>query len=479
MVASAYWSPVTRYSKAELAEAKARKSLKAFTQRMFSGYTTSAHILMLIDAIEWTVNTPGARLIIDMPPRHSKSLHVSENLPAWYLGRFPDNRVIGASHTASLANTFSRRVRNKLVNPRYPFAGVKIAGDKAAVQAWDIEGHLGGYYSVGVGGSPAGVGANLIIVDDPVKNAADAESQTARDALWEWWKGDIRTRLEPGGSIIVTATRWHEDDLIGRLLGAKGKDLDSGWRHIHMPALAEPDDILGRQEGEPLWPERWSAKELQSLKEDVGTKVWTSLYQGAPTPPDGGMFKDWWWQRYTSLPKMTSLQLVLDSAFKDGVGNDYSVFALWGSDGLGSSYLINLWRQKVQYPDLMRLAHTAYAWTKQEFPGVHVSLVIEDKASGQSALQTLKKPYPTMDGTILPALPIVAYPVKATESKTSRAEGITPIVEGGRAFIPQSAPWLADWIDEHQKFPNGAHDDCVDTSVMGIARTQRGRGGLA
>jgi predicted phage terminase large subunit-like protein len=201
--------------------------------------------------------------------------------------------------------------------------------------------------------------------------------------------------------------------------------------------------------------------------------------QQEPAPADGETFKAWWWQRYVALPKLVSLELCLDSAFKDGVGNDWSVFALWGSDGRGSSYLVNLWREKLQYPDLMRLAHTAYAWAKAQFPGVYVSLVIEDKASGQSAIQTLKHPYPTMDGTILPALPVLPFPVKASESKTARAEGVTPIIEGGRAFIPASAPWLDDWLDEHQKFPNGKHDDQVDTTVMGVSRTQRPKGGLA
>jgi predicted phage terminase large subunit-like protein len=448
----------------------ARSSLRAFTARMFPGYQTSAHILALVDALEWAEQTPGARLIVDMPPRHSKSVHVSENLPAWFLGRNPDKRVIAASHTASLAYTFSRRVRNKIASDRYPFPGISVAGDKAAVQAWDIQGHQGGYLSVGVGGAPTGQGADLIVIDDPIKSAADAESETTRESIWEWYTGTLRTRLEPGGSIVLTATRWHEDDLTGRLLQA-AEEGGEPWRHIHMAAI---DD-----DGNALWPERWPVDALEKIKSAVGSRVWQAQYQGSPTPADGGLFKDWWWQRYTSLPKLVSLELCLDSAFKDGVANDYSVFALWGSDGRGSSYLVNVWRAKLQYPDLMRMAHTAHAWSRAQFPGIHISLVIEDKASGQSAIQTLKKPYPTVDGPTLPALPVVAFPVKASESKTARAEGITPIVEGGRAFIPQAAPWLADWLEEHQKFPNGKNDDQVDTSVIGLNRTQRARGGLA
>lgn len=462
--------PILRFSEDALMQMAAEGSLRYFCERMHRGYESAPHIVELVEALEWAAETPGARLIVDMPPRHSKSLHVSENLPAWYLGRHPDARVIAASHTAQLAYTFSRRVRNKIASDRYPFPGIRVAGDKAAVQGWDIADHVGGYLSVGVNGAPTGQGADLIIIDDPIKSAADADSEHVREGLWEWYTGTLRTRLEPGGSIILTATRWHEDDLTGRLLAAQTEGGES-WRHVHMTALDEA--------GNALWPDRWPVEALAAIRAAVGSRVWQSQYQGDPVPSDGGTFKPWWWQRYHPVPKLVSLELCLDSAFKDGVGNDWSAFALWGSDGKGSSYLVNVWREKLQYPDLIRMAHTAHAWSKAAFPGIHVSLVIEDKASGQSAIQTLKKPYYPAKDVELPALPVVAFPVKATEGKTARAEGITPIIEGGRAFIPDQAPWLDAWLDEHQKFPNGKHDDQVDTTVMGIARTQRARGGLA
>jgi len=217
---------------------------------------------------------------------------------------------------------------------------------------------------------------------------------------------------------------------------------------------------------------------LDRIRAAVGSRVWEAQYQGRPSPADGGMFKPHWWQRYATLPPVTAAVLVLDSAFKTGVANDYSVFALWAADGHGNSYLVNVWRAKLEYPELMKQAHIAHRWAKQRLPGIHVPVVIEDKASGQSAIQTLKKPYPTMTDGILPALPVIPHPVKATESKEARAEGVTPIVEGGRAWIPERAPWLEEWLTEHMKFPNGAHDDQVDTTVMGIVRTQRSKGGL-
>jgi predicted phage terminase large subunit-like protein len=455
--------PIMEYTADEWRQMAARKSLKSFTGRMFPGYETANHIRHLITELEWAVNTEGARLLVTMPPRHSKSLHVSENLPAWYLGRNPDKRIIAASHTASLAFTFSRRVRNKIASERYPFPGVAIAGDKGAVQAWDIAGHLGGYYAVGVGGSPTGSGGDLIVIDDPIRSAADADSETVRDALWEWYTGTIRTRLEPGGSIILTATRWHDDDLTGRLLAAQTTGGEQ-WRHVHMPALNDA--------GDALWPERWSAESLRAIKGTVGGRVWSSQYQGDPIPAEGGMFKRHWWQPYRTLPELKRVELLMDSAFKEGVENDYSVIACWGTDGNGSAYLIRVWRDRVAFPELLKMAHKAHDWARAEFPHIRVPLVIEDKASGQSALQTLKRPLPQMDGSVLPALPVIAFPVKSTENKVARAEGVTPIVEGGRAFIPaQRNGWDLDaWIQEHERFPLGTHDDQVDTTSMALSR---------
>jgi predicted phage terminase large subunit-like protein len=445
--------PILQYTADEWQAMAARRSLKSFTARMFPGYRTAPHILYLVDALEQAVHISGSRLIVTMPPRHSKSLHVSENLPAWYLGRFPDNRVIAASHTAELAHTFSRRVRNKIASERYPFAGIEIAGDKANVRAWDLAGHLGGYYAVGVGGSPVGAGADLIVIDDPIRSAADADSETVREALWEWYQGTIRTRLEPGGSMIITATRWHDDDLTGRLLTAA----DAGgeqWMHIHMPALAD--------DGVALWPDRWSAEALETIRSAVGSRVWQSQYQGSPQPAEGGTFKRHWWQSYRDLPDdIVRVEVLVDSAFKTGVSNDYSVCATWCRDSRGNAYLADVRRKRVEFPELIGMGMQAWRVAADTFPKVSVPLVPEDKASGQSAIQVWEQ---------VKDVPVIPYHVGPGETKISRAEAVTPFVEGGRVFIPESAPWLDDWLDEHDRFPNGVHDDQVDTTAMALTR---------
>lgn len=453
------YADVLANAPADLIAERARRRLQHFTARMVPGYDAAPHITdELIPALEWATSTPNARLIVTMPPRHSKSLHVSENLPAWYLGKNPTRRIIAASHTAQLAYTFSRRVRNKINDPRYPF-DVRVADDKAGVQAWDTD-QGGGYLAVGAGGSPTGSGGNGIIIDDPIRSAADADSETVRDSLWEWYQGTMRTRLEPNGWIIVTATRWHEEDLTGRLLAEADKGGEQ-WRHVYLPALSDA--------GDALWPDRWPVDALDAIRRSVGSRAWTAQYQGTPVPSEGGMFKRHWWQRYRVLPDIKAAIVTVDSAFKDGVENDFSVFALWCTDGQGNAYLVRRWKARVAFPELIRLGHEAHAYASRRFPHITVPLIVEDKASGQSAIQVWKRPY-QIKGDTLPALPVVPFTIKGTQSKVARAEGVTALVEGGRAHLPEDAEWVDDFITEHEQFPTGKHDDQVDTTSMALTR---------
>lgn len=429
----------------------ARRSLVGYGAWMMPGYIEADHVVRhMAPALEAVERGEIRRLIVTMPPRHSKSYHVSEAFPQWYLGRHPDRRVIAASHSAHLAYTFSRRNRNNIADPRFPF-DVRVAEDKGAVQAWDTTAG-GGYLAVGVGGSPTGHGANLIIIDDPIRGAADADSVTVREALWEWYQGTLRTRLEPGGAIVVTATRWHESDLTGRLLAEMERGGEQ-WHHVHLPAIND--------RGEPLWPERWPLEELNKIRVAVGSRQWAAQYQGRPMPDEGGMFKRYWWREYDQLPPLERAELYLDSAFKTGVANDYSALALWGVTDAGDLYLVKAWRDRVEFPDLLKLIERCHTEARSLLSGYVIPVVIEDKASGQSAIQTLKRaPY---------RLPVIAHTTGA-QSKIARAEGASAMAEAGRMFIPRGADWLAAWLDEHELFPTGAHDDYVDTTSMAGAR---------
>lgn len=430
----------------------ATRSLSAFAMQTYPGYQQATHISILCKALDEAISTPGSRLIVTMPPRHSKSVHVSELLPAYFLGNHPDKRIIAASHTASLAYTFSRRVRNRLNDPRWPFPNVSVADDKGAVQAWDIAGERGGYVAVGVGGSPTGHGADLIVIDDPIRSAADADSQTVRDGLWEWYQGTMRTRLEPGGSIIITATRWHEDDLTGRLLNAA---LDGGerWQHIHMPAIDE--------QGNALWPERWPVEALGMIRGSVGSRAWEAQFQGHPTPAEGGILKHVWFGLYAAIPPIAQFVFQSwDTAFKTGDKHDYSVCTTF-AHGITGTHIQDVYRERLEYPDLERAAARQFARFRPS------AVLIEDKASGQSLIQSLRR---------TTSIPVIAIP--ATSDKVARVNEIAPTIEARRVLLPIAATWLDETVHELTSFPLGAHDDIVDSISQGIAwLNKRAQGG--
>lgn len=276
------------------------------------------------------------------------------------------------------------------------------------------------------------------------------------------------------GAKIVIQQRLHVNDLAGEVIA-------QGYEHLDLPMEYEPTDhvtSIGWSDprtvpGEVLDPERYGAEEVAEKKRELGTKAYEAQYQQKPVSDEGGTFKRQWWQRYRVLPELRTIELVVDSAFKEGTANDYSVFALWGKAADGRAYLIRIWRQRVAFPDLIRLGHDAYAWATSQFPGKSILLVVEDKASGQSAIQTWSRPYHTESGK-LPALPVTPFAVKGTQSKVARAEGVTAFVEGGLVCIPDEAEWLEEWLVEHQSFPSGAHDDQVDTTSMALTRLMLG-----
>jgi predicted phage terminase large subunit-like protein len=379
--------------------------------------------------------------------------HVSERFPAWFLGRNPEQRVILASYGADLAEGSSRKVRNMLLDERWPFAGVAVASDSAAVNKWATS-RRGEVIAAGVGGAMTGFGADLLIIDDPVKGRAEADSETYRESTWDWYTEVARTRLMPGGRIVLCQTRWHEDDLAGRILARGG-----GWTVLNLPAVAGADDPLGRAPGEALWPAWFDTAELEALKTDLtneqGARGWHALYQQSPTADEGGMFKRAWFSRRwmaDALPTMTYTVLVVDSAFKTGVHNDPSSIHLWGTDGI-DYYVLDEWHGRWEFPELKRNIVAAAMARKPNL------VLIEDTASGQVAIQELRRET---------GLPIVAH--KVTAPKEARAQAVAPICEAGKVVLPSGAPWAPAWVDEHAAFPTGRHDDRVDNTSAALAR---------
>jgi len=282
---------------------KSRRHFADFCRYSNKDYQTPSHIQNLIDKLEAIERGDLRRLMVFMPPRHGKSETISKKFPAWYLGKHPDNNVIMSSYGFTLVRSFSKDVRDLIESRRYKIVfDISTAEDSRQVKDWDIAGHLGGLLAQGVGGAITGYGAHLFIIDDPFKDQKEAESQLNRDKVWDWYRSVVLTRLEPNAAIIIVMTRWHQDDLAGRILAEERLSGIKEWEVINFPALANADDILGRKEGEALWPDRYPEDVLLNTKRTVGSRVWNALYQGNPQDPEDQKFKREWFRMYGEIP---------------------------------------------------------------------------------------------------------------------------------------------------------------------------------
>ena len=405
------------------------------------------HLNLISDAVASIAEKP-LRLIVSMPPRHGKSQLLSHWTPIWFLANWSRGRIGLASYAADFASTWGRQVRDTVAET--PGLGISLSRDLTRAHDWELaEG--GGMMTAGIGGPFTGRGFDLLIVDDPVKNRAEASSPTIRQHLWDWWTSTARTRLEPGGSIIIVQTRWHEDDLVGRLLERTDHDdpfadLDE-WQHIRLPALAEEDDSLGRDLDAPLWPLRYDIRALANLRVEVGPQDWAGMFQQRPTEQGGGVFRFDWWRYASPLPEPTDEVIQFwDTAFKEGQENDYSACAtMYPAENCYP--LQDMWRGRLEFPDLVK---QVIIQAERFGPS---RIYIEDAASGQSLIQALRNET---------RLPIIA--VKVDSSKISRANAVTGQVEAGNVVLPPRAPWLDDFLDEMTAFP-GTFDDQVDAFV--------------
>jgi predicted phage terminase large subunit-like protein len=272
-----------------------------------------------------------------------------------------------------------------------------------------------------------------------------------REDIWNWYQSSFYTRLMPGGSIIMTLTRWHEDDLAGRLL-RDARDGGDKWEVIKLPALAEAGDLLGREEGEALWPEWYSRETLEQIRRVQSSRVWNSLYQQRPVAEKGNIFKRDWWRWYRELGDDYDVKIhSWDTAFKDGSTNDYSVCMTMGLKN-GNIYLIDRWKGRLEFPDLKRLASAMSYRDKVD------AVLVEDRSSGQSLIQELRR-----------ESGIGVIPVKVDRDKVSRSNAVTPLIEGGRVFLPEWGTWVEDYLDVMTAFPAGEYDDDVDATTQGLS----------
>ena len=424
----------------------AHEDLAAYALLQYPQFDFARHTQKIVSVLEQVERGKIKRLIIACPPRHGKTLVTTQMFPAWYLGRHPDRFVISASYGQELSDDFGRRVRNMMVDSlhRAVFPGCVLVENSSSMRRFDIAAG-GSYVAVGRGGSITGRGANLFLIDDPLKDREEANSETIRRLLHDWFANVAYTRLEPNGAIVLIATRWHEDDLCGWLMREHPEE---GWHILKMPAIAEEDEGW-RKEGEALWPTRFPLETLRVIKSAIGSSAWASLYQQRPAAAEGQIFRREWWQHFTVQPTLGRTIQSWDCAFKAGRENDYSVCTTWIATERGY-FLLSLWRGRVEFPELKRqLMSQAEAWSPS-------AILVEDSASGQSLIQELQTTNQ----------PIIR--VKPDSDKISRAQAVTPLIESGRVFLPESAGWLEDFEDELAAFPSAAHDDAVDSLTQAL-----------
>lgn len=424
---------------------------------MFPGYRPQWFHLLLAACLEAVERGEIDRLIVTMPPRHGKSEQVSVRFPAWYLGRNPDKRVIATSYAAHLARRFSGQARNQLLDERWPFP-VELSLDTQSKESWDLAGRRGGYISAGVGGPITGQGAHLLLIDDPVKNAQEAESEAFRDAVWEWYTSTAYTRLEEGGAIVVVQTRWHADDLAGRLIKQAEEDPDADqWVVLNLPAIAEADEPWGRKTGEALWPAKYDLSKLQRIKKAIGSRFFDALYQQRPSAAEGTILKRAWWRHWTAMPdRFDQVLLSWDMAFKDTKGSDFVVGQVWGTKG-ADAYLLDQTRGRLDFPATVK----AFEEQAKKWPQARTKLV-EDKANGSAVIDTLKHQIPGL------------VPIEPEGGKQARAAAVSWYVEAGNVYLPDPKlpgyGWVNEFVDEASQFPLGSHDDQVDACTQALNR---------
>lgn len=435
----------------------ARRSLVDFIQYVSPWWKPQPYHVLLCEKLEAVERGDIKRLMVMMPPRHGKSEITSVHFPAWYIGRNPDNRLIASTYGKVLTERFSRRCRNLVESDRYHnvFPDVRLAKDSKSVTQWDLALHRGGFLASSVGSAITGMGADMGLIDDPIKGFEAAESELQRDSTHEWYLNDFYTRIEGDGPIVLTNTRWNEDDLSGRLLADTEGD---PWDVLKLAALAEdPDDPLGRAPGEPLWPTKYTAKRLEAIRNVMGDRRFGGLYQQRPRGQQGNLFKaEWFEEEWIELPRTIERVITFcDSALKEKQINDEWAWLTLAIGKDGMSYLLNLTHGRYAGPDAEDEAVKIARRCLKAF-GHQYQAYVEDTAGGAAMIRYAARNNPDL----------TFVPVQVDKDKVSRANGVLKYCEARRVRLPaRNYPWKDALMSQLLDFPFGAHDDRVDAFV--------------
>lgn len=429
--------------------ARARASMAAYIDYMELGFRPAKHHRALIAALEAVERGENDRLMVLMPPGSAKSTYTSTVFPPWYLGRNPERSVIAASHTQELIERFGRRARNLYAAPQHrEVFGVGVAKDSGAAARWDTE-RGGEYFACGVGGAVTGHRADLGVIDDPVKSREDADSQRSREKAWDWYVNDFLTRLKPGAAQILVMTRWHEDDLGGRILMMEG----DRWRVLKLPMEAGINDPLGRKPGDRLWPEWFTAEMMEDAKRDV--RVWNALYQQEPAGEDGDYFKRDWFRNVPddAPPGKLSLYGASDYAVTEG-GGDFTEHGIFGVDAQSNVYILDWWRGQT--------ASDVWIESQCDLIAKHQPLCwFGEGGSIRRAIEPylLRRMEERRAFCRLEWLPSI-------DDKATRCRPFQALASMGKVWVPRLSSWKADVVGQLLRFPAGLHNDAVDVCSL-------------
>ena len=418
------------------------------------------HHIKIAEALDRVIAGKCKRLMIAMPPRHGKSQMGSYLFPAYLMGKLPQSKLIVGSHTAELAQSFGRMIRNLVEDERYSelFPNTKLSVDSKAAGRWNT--NAGGEaFFIGKGGAMTGRGGDIVVLDD-ILDEQDAVSETAMENTWEWYTSGPRQRLQPNGAIIIINTRWKTDDLSGRLLRQQGQLKSDQWEILEFPAILPS--------GNPLWPGYWSLDELEKVKMSIGLKKWNAQWQQQPTNDDGAILKREWWRRwkYDEPPNCSYIIQTMDTAYSKKETADFSVIATWGvfrpsADEGPGLMLLSVKKGRWDFPELKRVAKAEYVYWQPD------NVLIEAKATGTPLQHELRKM----------GIPVTMYSPggrRTGQDKVSRANAVAPILESGMVWYPEDEEFAQEMVEECAAFPNGSNDDQVDAMVMALMRFRQG-----
>ena len=428
----------------------------SFVKHMWPEFIEGPHHKIVAEKFNSLAEGTLKRLIVNMPPRHTKSEFASSLLPAWMIGRNPKLKIIQTAHTGELAIRFGRKAKTLIDSPEYQeIFKTRLREDSQAAGRWETA-QGGEYFAAGVGGAITGRGADLLIIDDP-HSEQDALNMPALERAYEWYTSGPRQRLQPGGAIVCVMTRWNTKDLTGMLLQHQKEAKSDQWDLIEFPAIMPS--------GNPVWPEYWNAKELETVKASLSAGKWNAQWMQNPTSEEGAIIKREWWKKWTGekLPKLEHVIQSYDTAFMKKETADFSAITTWGvfrenEDRPANLILVDAIKERWEFPELRRKALEAYKYWQPE------TVLVEAKASGLPLTYELRNM----------GIPVINFTPSKGNDKHTRVNSVAPLFESGTIWAPTNRNFAQEVIEECAAFPYGDHDDLVDSMTQAVMRFRQG-----